>query len=210
MAKSRRQLVRDRAKRRCEYCRMPQDCDVQPFQVDHIRAQKHAGANAVSNLAWSCLPWNSEVGRRSIGIPTFWFQAICQNHIVWDAVEVAEFTRKHTTNVGESLLEIRRHIETLVSMRDSRRDAFAKTIGNAMQQVLGEDTKKVVEKLREIPKFDLRESLLTEALASARQHGRLTVFSIVDALTKLSQRVRYAGDRLELDRQAARLLMLAG
>src|ERR1700732_5280902 len=31
--------------------------------------------------------WNSEVGKRSLGIQTFWFQAVCQNHIVWDAVE---------------------------------------------------------------------------------------------------------------------------
>ena len=26
--------------------------------------------------------WNSEVGKRSLGIETFWFQAVCQNHIV--------------------------------------------------------------------------------------------------------------------------------
>ena len=51
--------------------------------------------------------WNSEVGKRSLGIETFWFQAVCQNHIVWDAVEVVEFTRKHTANVGDSLAEIR-------------------------------------------------------------------------------------------------------
>lgn len=25
--------------------------------------------------------WNSEVGRRSVGIQTFWFQAICANHV---------------------------------------------------------------------------------------------------------------------------------
>ena len=30
--------------------------------------------------------WNSEVGRRTLGIQTFWYQSICQNHIVWDAV----------------------------------------------------------------------------------------------------------------------------
>jgi hypothetical protein len=24
--------------------------------------------------------WNSEVGRRSLGIETFWFQAVCANH----------------------------------------------------------------------------------------------------------------------------------
>ena len=32
--------------------------------------------------------WNSEVGRRSLGIQTFWFEALCANHVVWDAVEV--------------------------------------------------------------------------------------------------------------------------
>src|SRR5436189_5016860 len=83
--------------------------------------------------------WNSEVGRRSLGIQTFWFQAACQNHIVWDAVEVAEFTRKHTANVHESLGEIRRIIEALVARRDERRDGFVKVIGRAMQERLGSD-----------------------------------------------------------------------
>jgi hypothetical protein len=30
--------------------------------------------------------WNSEVGCRSVGIETFWYQQVCANHIVWDAV----------------------------------------------------------------------------------------------------------------------------
>ena len=72
--------------------------------------------------------WNSEVGRRSVGIETFWFQAVCANHIVWDATEVVEFSRKHTTNVHEALAEIRRMIETLVATRDSRRDSFVKVV----------------------------------------------------------------------------------
>ena len=55
--------------------------------------------------------WNSEVGKRSVGVQTFWFQAVCQNHLVWDAVEVVEFSRKHTANVHESFAEIRRIIE---------------------------------------------------------------------------------------------------
>ena len=42
--------------------------------------------------------WNSEVGRRSFGVQCFWYQAICQNHIVWDATEVIEFSRKHTAS----------------------------------------------------------------------------------------------------------------
>jgi hypothetical protein len=62
MAKSRRQQVIDRADNCCEYCRMPQRFDVQPFQLDHMRAQKHHGPTAFDNLAWSCLPCNSYKG----------------------------------------------------------------------------------------------------------------------------------------------------
>lgn len=72
--------------------------------------------------------WNSEVGRRSLGIQTFWFQAVCQNHIVWDAVHVVEFTRKHTAQVRDGLDEIGRIIHRLVEQRDARRDGFAKVL----------------------------------------------------------------------------------
>ena len=71
--------------------------------------------------------WNSEVGRRSLGIQTFWFQSICRNHIVWDAVEIVDFTRKHTAKVQDGLTEIRRIIEMLVEKRDQRRNAFVRS-----------------------------------------------------------------------------------
>src|SRR5207249_1958976 len=79
--------------------------------------------------------WNSEVGKRSLGIQTFWFQAICQNHIIWDAVEVVEFTRKHTASIHESLAEMRRIVEQLVAKRDERRDGFVKVMAKAKESV---------------------------------------------------------------------------
>lgn len=65
--------------------------------------------------------WNSEVGKRSVGVQTFWFQAVCQNHIVWDAVEVVDFSRKHTGKVYESVAEIRSIIARLVEKRDAHK-----------------------------------------------------------------------------------------
>lgn len=70
--------------------------------------------------------WNSEVGKRSIGVQTFWCQSICANHIVWGATEVEEFTRKHTANVKDSLTEIRGILRTLLQKRDERKDSFYK------------------------------------------------------------------------------------
>ena len=150
--------------------------------------------------------WNSEVGRRSLGIQTFWFQAVCQNHIVWDAVEVVEFTRKHTGAVRDSLGEIRRLIELLVLKRDSRRDGFAKALGKAMQTTLGTDAEDV---MKELTRNGIPGHLATEAIAIARQQGRFTIFALVDALTRLTQRLKYAGERAEADSKVAGLLTLA-
>ena len=150
--------------------------------------------------------WNSEVGRRSVGIQTFWFQRVCQNHIVWDAVEVVEFTRKHTANVRDSLSSMRSIIENLVQKRDSRRDSFAACIRKAMLERFGSDADDVTKRLSQegIPRH-----MIKEALEIARAQGGFTIFSIVDALTKLSQKVLLAGDRMELDAKIGQLLSLA-
>ena len=150
--------------------------------------------------------WNSEVGRRAVGVETFWFQAVCQNHIVWDAVEVVEFSRKHTANVRDALLDIRRIIQTLAAKRDQRRDAFAKVIERAMQTKLGNDTDEVTAALA---KAGIGRTLARQAIELAQEQGRFTVFAMVDALTRLARRHVNAGDRTELDQQAGRLLTLA-
>jgi hypothetical protein len=150
--------------------------------------------------------WNSEVGRRSLGIQTFWFQKICRNHIVWDAVEVVEFKRKHTANVHEALGEIRRHVETLVARRDQRRDGFVSVLRKAMQTRLGEDAEEVTKVLA---KNDISRTLIKQALEHAEQQGAFTIFSLVDALTRQTQKLTYVGDRTEADQQVAALLALA-
>ncbi|TWT44454.1 hypothetical protein RAS1_08690 [Phycisphaerae bacterium RAS1] len=150
--------------------------------------------------------WNSEVGKRSVGIQTFWFQAVCQNHIVWDAVEVVEFSRKHTANVHDAFAEIRRIVERLVAKRDERRDGFARVIRKAMQTRIGENADQVMKLLTD---KGITRSLAKEALESARQSGRFTVFSLVDALTRIAGRMKFAGDRTDADAKASALLALA-
>jgi len=149
--------------------------------------------------------WNSEVGRRSLGVQTFWFQRVCQNHIVWDATEVVEFSRKHTANVGNGLTEIGSRIQSLVKRRDERRDSFYRVLQKALTERLGNDPDEAAKKLTS---HGLPRGLAKEAVEMARQQGGFTIFSIVDALTRLSQRVSYAGDRAELDAKIGALLAL--
>ena len=150
--------------------------------------------------------WNSEVGSRSVGIETFWFQAICQNHIVWDAVEVVDFTRKHTANVHDALSNIRQIIEALVAKRDARRDRFAEVIKMAMQTELGSEAEEVQKVLSQ---NGITRTLAKEAISIAQTQGRLTIFSLVDALTRIAGKIVNAGERVDVDHKAGRLLALA-
>jgi hypothetical protein len=150
--------------------------------------------------------WNSEVGRRSVGIQTFWFQAVCANHIVWDAVEVVDFSRKHTANVHEALREMRTIIGQLIDKRDERRDAFAKVIKKACEETLGPTAE---DALAVLTQQGIQKTLAKKALEIARERGRFTIFAVVDALTRLSAKIAHVGDRTEADEKIGRLLSLA-
>lgn len=57
-----RALVGDRAKHRCEYCRMPEKFALFSFHVDHVISLKHGGATSFDNLAWACGYCNANKG----------------------------------------------------------------------------------------------------------------------------------------------------
>ncbi len=157
------------------------------------------------NFAPGFFVWNSEVGRRTVGIQTFWFQQICQNHIVWDAVEVFDLKRKHTANVHRGLGEIQNAIQRLVAKRDERRDRFAEIVKRAMSERF-EDAD---EAYKAVMKTGVGQRLARQAVELAQQQGRLTIFSMVDALTRLSGKIANAGDRAKIDLQVGTLLELA-
>jgi len=202
---------------------------VQEFAVDFQPPQAAAGGGTglycgeqdmfcflIDPLGWTDIDgeafapgfflWNSEVGRRTVGVQTFWFQAVCQNHIVWDAVEVVEFSRKHTAKVHDAMDDIRRIIENLNNRRDERRDGFVNVIQKAMRARMGKDAEEVLKTLH---KHGFPRSLAQQALDIAKVDGRFTIFALVDALTRLAGQLPNAGDRIEADSKAAALLALA-
>ena len=137
---------------------------------------------------------------------TFWFQAICGNHIVWDAVEVIEYKRKHTGNVTESLNEIKRIVEILVERRNVRQTGFANVVARAMQERVGDAD----ETSKFLAKRGISRSLTSQAIQQLSNFGKpFTLWTLVDALTQLTQEVRYAGERTEADAKVSRLLSLA-
>jgi hypothetical protein len=64
-----RELVRQRAANRCEYCRIHQDDDPYfRFHVEHILPFKHGGTDDPQNLALACRHCNLHKGSNIAGI----------------------------------------------------------------------------------------------------------------------------------------------
>ena len=57
-----RQLVRERAADRCEYCLVRDEDVLLPHQPDHIIAEQHGGETAAENLALACIHCNRHKG----------------------------------------------------------------------------------------------------------------------------------------------------
>ena len=54
--------VRERAGGQCEYCMLPSDQVLVPFEVEHIMPLQHGDTDALGNLAYSCLHCNRHKG----------------------------------------------------------------------------------------------------------------------------------------------------
>jgi hypothetical protein len=68
MKKATENLIRERARNCCEYCRMPQEYEDLPFQFDHIIAKSHGGTDGGINRAWACVPCNLYKGSNLSGV----------------------------------------------------------------------------------------------------------------------------------------------
>ena len=91
-----RQLVWQRAAQRCEYCQVPAEVALLPFQIDHIIAEKHSGSTMADNLALSCERCNSHKGPNIAGylegrhVPLFNpRQARWADHFAWEGPVLA-------------------------------------------------------------------------------------------------------------------------
>lgn len=61
-------LVRQRARHRCEYCLLPQHASALRFHIEHIIARQHGGTNDSANLALACPECNFKKGANLTGI----------------------------------------------------------------------------------------------------------------------------------------------
>lgn len=94
-------LVRQRAGRRCEYCRMHQSLQGGTFHVEHIQPKSRGGDSELANLALACPSCNLHKSDRTefadpltgATVPLFHpRQARWREHFDWDEFEIIGLT----------------------------------------------------------------------------------------------------------------------
>ena len=63
--------------------------------------------------------------------------------------------------------------------------------------------------MKKLMEHGISRGFAKQATEIAASQGRFTIFSLVDALTRLSGKVQWIGERTEVDEKVASLLALA-
>lgn len=151
---------------------------------------------------------NSEVGDASLSVTFFLMQAVCGNHIVWNATGVHEIRLAH---IGRDTLG-RASRRFAMQLRDyaNAADSEAGVIRAARTKVLGakkEDCLEAIFKYAKGHSLPLTRERIASALVVAEEHeswygNPRTLWAAVAGLTHDSQNSRYADDRNAVDRSA--------
>ncbi|MDE2102683.1 MAG: hypothetical protein KGL39_35895 [Patescibacteria group bacterium] len=158
---------------------------------------------------------NSEVGDAALSVTFFLMQAVCGNHIVWNATGVHEIRVRH---LGEGTMrrafrgfetELRRYHDA--SSKEERGILAARklVLGNTKEEVLSAIL--AYTKKHSIP---INKSTVSEALTVAEAHvdwygNPRTLWAAVAGLTHASQSSGFADTRADTDRAAGKLLAMA-
>jgi hypothetical protein len=158
---------------------------------------------------------NSEVGDASLSMTFFLMQAVCGNHIVWNATGIHEINVRH---IGSGTLRkaFRGFEANLRTYHDSA-SVEENGIKAARSLVLGNTKEEVLDALCKYAKghsIPIARPRFTEAYETAEEHEAWygapnTLWAAVAGLTYNSQKTGFADDRTGIDKAAGKLMQMA-
>ncbi len=147
--------------------------------------------------------WNSEVGKSSFGITTFLYRHVCANHIVWGAQEVCEMRVRHSLNApSRAFTEIMPVLSKYVGSSTSYE---AQTIRKAIEYRPARNKEGTLEWLQK-KGFTKAVSERAYEYAVQEEGNGTSLWNIVQGLSAMARDRNHVDARVDLERQAGRLL----
>ena len=156
------------------------------------------------SLARGFFVWNSEVGASTFGLATFLFDYVCSNRIVWGATEYKELKIRHSANAPDRFFaEIAPALQTYTESSDRK---ILETVTAAQAKSLGtrDDVAEFLSK-----RFGPRRVASLQAAHMLEESRPVeTLWDAVTAATAVARGIAWQDDRVELEREAGKLLDL--
>lgn len=153
-------------------------------------------------LARGIFLWNSEVGDRTLGMASFLLDYVCMNRIVWGATQFEQITVRHTVPAPD------RFLEEVTPAIEAYREATASGVVKAIEDARNKRVDDLDAFLAK--RFGKRQAA---SIVSAHQsdEGRPmeNLWDVATGVTAYARGIEYQDQRVELEREAGKILDLA-
>ena len=168
---------------------------------DHDIDVRNRRAGQTGRMQRGFFMWGSEVGARSQGLGTFLYDFMCGNHIVWGVSGFEEMRIRHTASAGDRWLE--EMLPALKAYANSATGGITEAIAKAQETRLGD---KVADFLAD--RFGPKMVTKLQAVHMLEEQRPIeTIWDVVTAATAQAKSIGWIGERVELERQAGKLLV---
>jgi hypothetical protein len=155
------------------------------------------------SLARGFFIWNSEVGDKTFGLGTFLFDYVCCNRIVWGAWNYNEVRIRHTASAPDKFLgEMQPAITAYAHAKAS----------NVVEAIEAARQKRVDDKLDDFlaQRFGKRLVAPIKAVHEAEEGRPIeTLWDVTTAATAYARGIEHQDRRVEIEREAGKLLKAA-
>ncbi len=149
---------------------------------------------------------NSEVGAGSIWAMSFLYNEMCGNHIIWGASGVIEFRAKHVGTVRE---RTQAWATKLIQYADNSMAHDEMQIKRAASTMIAATKDELLDTLFGKRSLGMSRKAIEasyNACIPSQDGDPLTVWGFVQGATRYSQTIKYADQRMVVDRAASKLL----
>lgn len=174
-----------------------------------VQKDKVINDGSASGLMRGIIVWNSEVGKSTFGMQSFYFRGVCGNHIIWDAEDVRELRMRHvglTDNKAFRGLEV--ELRKYADGSGSLMEAKIETARNfVLKSSKPEDVIDFVFEKKILSRADAKRAI--EAVVVDVDGPAHTAWGLAQGVTRISQSEQNADKRTELDRASGKILQVA-
>ena len=149
---------------------------------------------------------NSEVGASSLKLMHFLYRGLCGNFIIWGASKIVEMRVRHVGNANERWKGYQAQLNSY--LESSSEEQEAKIIA-AQSIYLGSNKEEVLDKLFAQRNLGLTRKTLEAGYDAVRpeQDGNpRTAWGILQGITRYSQQIPYADERVAIDIAASKIM----